>query len=169
MNIWQKRKVDLFAISFYHYIVYTNIQIIIILKTKLDNSFLKKLFVKIFTTLLHHNLKGAGVFTCVSIKSFKTPFLKHACNDVYNFLTSKADSFPNQQWYEMAVYLMKCRFYNPPASKTTKPKPKNLIKLHFVNKIMDMINISKVINDKNMKKNYLHNLTKQNKIRLAIA
>ena len=58
----------------------------------------------------------------------------------------------NQQWYEMTLDLIESRIYNPPASKTTKTKPKNLIKLHFVNKGMGMINISNVINDKNVKK-----------------
>ena len=50
----------------------------------------------------------------------------------------------------MTLDLIESRIYNPPVSKTTKTKPKNLIKLHFVN--MDMINISKIINDKNVKK-----------------
>ena len=36
--------------------------------------------------------------------------------------------------------------------ETTKTKPKNLIKLHFVNKGIDMINITKIINNKNVKK-----------------
>ena len=52
----------------------------------------------------------------------------------------------------MTLGLVESRIYNSPASKTTKAKPKNLIKLHFVNKGMDMINISKIINDKNAKK-----------------
>ena len=52
----------------------------------------------------------------------------------------------------MTLDLNESRIYNPPASKTTKTKPKNLIKLPFVNKGMDMINISKIINDKNVKK-----------------
>ena len=43
--------------------------------------------------------------------------------------------------------------YKSPASKTTKTKPKKAMKLHFVNKGMNMINISKIINDKNVKKN----------------
>ena len=60
----------------------------------------------------------------VSIKSFKKSFLKHICNDVYDFLSSKADSFPNQQWYEMTLDLIESRLYNPPAPKTTKTKPK---------------------------------------------
>ena len=51
--------------------------------------------------------------------------------------------------------LIESRIYNPPAHKTTKTKPKDLIKLHFVNKGMAMINISKKINDKNAKKNLL--------------
>ena len=67
-------------------------------KNKLDNSFLKQNFVKILTTHLDHNVKDAGYFIRVSIKSFKKFFLKHICNDVYDFLSSKADSFPNQQW-----------------------------------------------------------------------
>ena len=49
--------------------------------------------------------------------------------------------------------LIESRIYNPPASKTTKNKPKNFIKLHFVNKDMGMINITKIINGKNVKKN----------------
>ena len=61
--------------------------------------------------------------------------------------------------------LLESRIYNPPASKTTKTKPKNLIKLHFVNKDMDMINITKIINDKTVKKN---NSTKQNKFQQYI-
>ena len=118
-------------------------------KIKLDNSFLKQNFVKIITTHLDNNLKDAGYFIRVSIKSF----LKHKCNDVYDFFSGKADSFPNQRWYEMTLDLIESRIYNPPASKTTKSKPKNLRKLHFVNKGMYMINISKIINDKNVKKN----------------
>ena len=53
----------------------------------------------------------------------------------------------------MTLDLMESKIYNPLASKTTKTKPKHLIKLHFVNKSMGMINISKIINDKNVKKN----------------
>ena len=67
-------------------------------KIKLDSSFLKQNFVKTFPTHLDHDLKDAGYFTCISIKSFKKSFLKHVCN-VYNLLSSKADLFPNQQWY----------------------------------------------------------------------
>ena len=53
----------------------------------------------------------------------------------------------------MTLDLIESRIYNPPASKTTKTKPKHLIKLYFVNKGMDMINISKITHDKNVKKN----------------
>ena len=52
----------------------------------------------------------------------------------------------------MTLDLTETRIYNPPTSETTKTKSKNLIKLNFVNKGMEMINISKIINDKNMKK-----------------
>ena len=114
---------------------------------------MKQNFVKILTTHLDHNLKDAAYFIRVSIISFKKTFLKNLCNDVYDFLISKADSFPNQQWYEMTLDLIESRIYNPPAPKITKTKPKNLIKLHFVNKGMDRINISKIIKDKNVKKN----------------
>ena len=59
-------------------------------KIKLGNSFLKQNFVKILTAHLDHNLKDAGYFILVSIKYFKKPFLKHVCNDVYDFLSSNA-------------------------------------------------------------------------------
>ena len=125
--------IGLLAISFYHYVIYTNAHIIITLKLNL--IVLSWNFVKILTTHLDHNLKDASYFIRVSVKSFKKSFLKHVCNDVYDFLSSKADSFPNQQWYEM------------------KTKTKNISKLHFANKGMNMIKFSKLINDKNLKKN----------------
>ena len=53
----------------------------------------------------------------------------------------------------MMLDLIESRIYNSPASKTTKNKPKKLIKLYFGNKGMDMINITKITNDKNLKKN----------------
>ena len=52
----------------------------------------------------------------------------------------------------MTMDLLESRIYNPPASKTTKTKPKNLIKLQFANKGIDMINIGKIINYKNVNK-----------------
>ena len=81
-------------------------------KIKLDNSFLKQNFVKILTTHLDHNLKDAGYFIRVSIKSFKKSFLKHVCNDVYDFLSNKSDSFPNQQWYKMTWDLIELKQYD---------------------------------------------------------
>ena len=53
----------------------------------------------------------------------------------------------------MTLDLIESRIYNPPASETTKTEKRKLIKLHFVNKVMGMINISKIINDRNVKKN----------------
>ena len=52
----------------------------------------------------------------------------------------------------MTFNLIQSSIHNPPASKTSKTKPKNLIKLQFVNKCMNMIDITKILNDKNMKK-----------------
>ena len=109
---------------------------------------MKQNFVKILTTHLDHKLEDSGYFIHVSIKSFKNSFLKHVFNNVNDFRSSKADSFPNQKWYEMTLDSIESRIYNPPASKTSKTKPKNLIKIHFVNRGMDMRNISKIKNDK---------------------
>ena len=53
----------------------------------------------------------------------------------------------------MTLDLSESKIYNPPALKTTKTKPRNIIHLHFVNKAIDVINISKIIHDKNRKKN----------------
>ena len=105
---------------------------------------MKQNFVKNLTTHLDKNLEDAGYFIRVTIKSFKKSFLKNVCN-VYDFLSSKADSFLNQQCYEMTLDLIESRINNPPVSKTTKTKPKHLIKLRFVNKGMDVMNISKKI------------------------
>ena len=94
--------------------------------------------------------------------------MKYVRNDVYDFLSSKTNSFSNQQWYEMTLDLIESRIYNPPGSNTTKTKAKNLIRLHFENKGMDMINISKIKSHKNVKKSCLHNSTKQNKFQQYI-
>ena len=80
----------------------------------LDNSFMKQNFVKISTPQINHNLKIARYFVRVSMKSFKKSFLKHECNDTCNFLSSNVDSFPNQQWYEMALDLIDYRIWNSP-------------------------------------------------------
>ena len=64
-------------------------------------SFLKQNFVKILTRHLGHHLKDVGYFIRVFIKSFKKPLLKRVCNDVKDFLNSRADSFPNHEWYKM--------------------------------------------------------------------
>ena len=85
---------------------------------------MKQNFVKILTTNLDHKLEDAGYFIHVTIKSFKKSFLKHVFNDVYDFLSSKADSFPNQQWHEMTLDSFEFRNYNPPASKLLKPNQK---------------------------------------------
>ena len=129
MNIWQKKRVQLLESS-YHYIVYTNVQINYF-KIKLDNSFLKQNFIKIFTTHLSHNLKDAGYSICVSIKSFNKSFLKHVWNYVYDFLSSKADSFPNQLWHKMTPDLIESRIYNPQASKTNENKKQKNNKITF--------------------------------------
>ena len=78
------------------------------------------------------------------------------------FMIFLVGSLPNQQWYEMVLYLSESRTDNPLASKTTKIKPKNFVKLYFLNKPKDMTNISKTINNKKRRKTYLHNSTKQN-------
>ena len=77
-------------------------------------------------------------------------------------MISLVGSLPNQQWYEMVLYLSESRTDNPLTSKTTKIKPKNFVKLYFLNKPKDMKNISKTINNKKRRKTYLHNSTKQN-------
>ena len=63
----------------------------------------------------------------------------------------------------MTLNLIESRIYDSPVSKANEPKKKKIIKLRFVNKDTDIINISKIINDQNLKKNYLNNSTKQKK------
>ena len=113
-------------------------------------SFLAKNFVKILTTYPHHNLRDPGYFIRVSIISFKQFFLKYVCNDVYGFLSCKADSFPNQQWYETTLDLTESRLFSPPIIKTTKTT------------------ISRIISDKNVKKNLPTQFNKQNKFQQYI-
>ena len=95
-------------------------------------------------------MKDAGYFIRVSIKSFKKSALKHISSDIYDFISNKPDNFPNEQWYDMALDLIEARIYDPTSSKITKQTPKNIVKVHFVNKGIDMINISNIINDKNV-------------------
>ena len=108
-------------------------------KIKPDSSFLKQNFVKILTTQ-----KMLAVLFVFLSNPLQKSFLKHVCNGVYDFLSRKVDSFPNQQWYEMTLDLIESRIYNAAASKTTKTKPNQttLLRLNFVNKGMDIININ---------------------------
>ena len=77
-------------------------------------------------------------------------------------LVAKQIHFPINKWYKMTLDLIESRICNAPTSKTTKTKPKNLIKLHFVRKGIDMINIAKIINDKKRKEKLLYT-TEQNR------
>ena len=98
------------------------------------------------------------VFIRVSIKYFKKSFLKHVfvkhvcvyetCMCLWNMYVFMKHVFVYETClclWNMFVFMIslveKQRIYNPPAWKTNKTKRKNLIKLHFVNKGMDMINI----------------------------
>ena len=54
--------------------------------------------------------------------------------------------------------------FNPPASKNTKTKSKNLLNSQFVNKVMGMINISEIKIYKNVKKNLPTQLNKTKQI-----
>ena len=62
-------------------------------KIKLDNSFLKQNFIKVLTTHFNHNLKDAGYFIRVSIKSSKRSFLKHVMMFIIS-LVAKQIRFP---------------------------------------------------------------------------
>ena len=119
-------------------------------RTKLDNSFLKENFLKILQTHLDVNIKDAGFFIRVSIKSFKKSALKFISTNIYDFVSNKPNDFPNHQWYNMALDLIESRIYKPFSSGKTKTIPKHMIKINFVNKGIDMINIGKILNEKNV-------------------
>ena len=119
-------------------------------KAKLDNSFLKSNFLKILQTHFDADLKNAGYFIRVSIKSFKKSALKFISSNIYDFIGTKTNNFPNQQWYYMALDLIELRIYRPPISNKTKRIPKNIIRINFINKGMDMVNIGRILNGKNV-------------------
>ena len=156
MNIWQKKKVTWLAICSYYYIIYTNIQIIITLKLNLIILSWKKILLKSLIHFLIKILKDAGYFIPVSIKSFTNLLYQNVCDHIYVFLSSKTYLFPNQQWYEMTLTLIESRIYNPSTSKAIK----TLYTLYFVNNDMHMVNINKIIYDKNLMKSYLYDSAK---------
>ena len=117
-------------------------------RIKLDNSFLKNNFLKILQTHLDVNIKDAGYFIRVSIKSFKKSELKFIATNIYDYVSNKPQNFPNQQWYDMALDLIESRIYKPVSCVKPKKVPKYMIKIKFVNKGIDMINIGKILNEK---------------------
>ena len=119
-------------------------------KTKLDNSFLKNNFLKILQTHLDVNIKDAGYFIRVSIKSFKKSALKLISTNLFDFISAKPKDFPNHQWYDMTLDLIESRIYKPVSFNKTKIVPKHMIKIKFVNKGIDMINAGKILNDKSV-------------------
>ena len=54
----------------------------------------------------------------------------------------------------MTSDLSEPRIYNSPASKTIKTIPKNLHEIKLFKQSIGMISISKIINDKNLKKSF---------------
>ena len=79
-------------------------------------------------------------------------------------LVAKQIHFSTNVGVKMILDLMESRSCNPPASKTNKAKSKNLIKLQFVKSSVDVISISKILNNKNVRKNLPTQLNKTEQI-----
>ena len=152
MNIWQKKK-ELLAISSYHYkpptIITLKLNLIIFSWNKISLKSLPHILIIILKMLavlfefpssilksLSWNMCLWNMFvyeTCMCLWNMYV-FMKHVC--VYETCLCLWNMF-----VFMISLVEKQIIYNPPAWKTNKTKRKNLIKLHFVNKGMDTINI----------------------------
>ena len=71
-------------------------------------------------------------------------YLKTIAEHIHNILCiSDDDALLFSTWLRMALDIIETKIYNPPPEKTKKELPKYRIKIPFVNKAMDFINLVK--------------------------
>ena len=112
-------------------------------------SFFRSLF-ELFQT----NLRSVSKFLRVSLFGMRKSYLKTIAEHIHNILCiSDDETLQFSTWLRMALDIIETKIYNPPPEKTKKELPKYRIKIPFVNKAMDFINLAKLLRSNELASN----------------
>ena len=102
---------------------------------------------------LQHNLKNTINYIRFTLSSMRKQQLKQVVERVNELITENPSS-PYIQWYLSIIDTIDSKIYTPPEEKKKKKFSKNNCKINFVNKGIEMINISKILREPSLKINF---------------
>ena len=86
----------------------------------------------------------------ISLSSMKKSKLKLLYNIISNEISEQQDDFNYSQWYLAIIDIIESKLYSIQCEKIKKPPPKNVCKIYFDNKAIEMINLSRILRDKSL-------------------
>ena len=101
------------------------------------------------TTMLKDDLPNTLNYIRVSIASLKKSELKRVAN-LINDKINERSSNAFDQWYFAALDLIESKIYKPPKIKEKRPSPENICNVHFSNKGIEAINLTAILNHKDV-------------------
>ena len=117
-------------------------------------------FFETLDNILENNIKNATNF----IRAFLFSSKKSVLKSIYCNLAEKLADSSNrhQQWYEIAndIIISKVFYKEPVAKKKKRIDPSNMLKLEFLNKGLEAINLPKLLHDPSLDLEFPHLITK---------
>ena len=86
----------------------------------------------------------------VSLSSMKKSKLKRLHTIISNEISDQQDDFLFLQWYSAVVDFIESKLYSIRNNVKKKQPPKNVCKIYFDNKAIEMINLSRILRDKSL-------------------
>ena len=106
-------------------------------------------FVKKFTSYLKHDLSNVINFARVSLLAMNKTNLKKTAV-LLNELINKGNNV-KLQWTLAALDIIESKIYKPPINKPKRKPPSNICKIHFDNKGIEYINVSRIFHEQSVK------------------
>ena len=135
-------------------------------------KFTAETFLSTIANILTKNIKLAMNYIRSKLSSLKKSTLRKAAECINDYLRRQGDKFPFLPWYLSALDIIENKIFKPPVLKTKRKSPDSIIPIHFHNKGIEFINLSKIISspqsklafpnslsDKRIKPMVVYNLT----------
>lgn len=124
-----------------------------------NNSFSLEpsIFIKNLKHKLSNDLVNTPNFVRVTLLKFKKTILKKIATLLHDELTIPENEI-YQQWFLAALDIIECKLYKPPVPKAKKKIPKNILKVAFDSKAVEMINLPRIMNSSEVRNCIPNNL-----------
>ena len=109
-------------------------------------------FLTEFKELLNSNLSRVMNYIRISLSSMKKSRLKQLFIIISNDIYEQQEHFDFLQWYLAIIDIIESKLYsyNIQNDKVKKSPPKNICKIYFDNKGIEVINLSRILRDKSL-------------------